>query len=266
MALAVLNACHVDIGTRYFVLPRRDLQQQQQRQQGGSLVCWIRILTHADVLSKQALTYQMQRFGRHQPVVAVRLTDPNAAKVKQIKDLHLLIRGAVLTQNDKRPTLVCGLPNAGKSSLIAALTHHRTMEVKKKNCYHLPKISARAGHTLGVKHHAFELDGATFSLIDTPGLRNAAERMDEAQMAHLLATGSMNIPKGCFQEFPNIADDIAQILWQGLQRHASLSGETSSSFSCRTPEELVQLHVHNSSQKNAATAKAKARKPSQYFP
>eukprot|EP00580_Thalassiosira_gravida_P015671 CAMPEP_0201664424 /NCGR_PEP_ID=MMETSP0494-20130426/5893_1 /ASSEMBLY_ACC=CAM_ASM_000839 /TAXON_ID=420259 /ORGANISM="Thalassiosira gravida, Strain GMp14c1" /LENGTH=321 /DNA_ID=CAMNT_0048143189 /DNA_START=52 /DNA_END=1014 /DNA_ORIENTATION=+ len=211
VVIEVINACHVDWASRQ--LPSRALLRRNAK-------LWVRVLTHADLLSEEALRYQMERASimvdndeeydmsmmtmadatkknknnnitsdYRIPVIALNLSDVEAgvAKGKALRPVKELLLGAkmIVGQATKTPKiLVCGLPNAGKSSFIYPLTKHRTMTIKKKKDYHLPKINKTAGWTLGTKSHAFEIkilkdskNGGkhhkkeTVSLTDTPGMR-----------------------------------------------------------------------------------------------
>ena len=246
LVVEVMNACHVDIGSRYLPLKR----------QRGQV--WIRILTHADSLSRPALAYQMQRAARfakttdqRQPqytVIAVNLKEAESLKTKHVKPvMHFLAeaQNQTLLANTiecRSSMLVCGLPNTGKSSLVHCLTKLRTMEVRKKKAYHLPKINATAGYTLGSKTHAFEYDRRMYSLTDTPGLRPRLESLHHEELAYLLATGSTKVVKGMFDNKPELETQIVEILWKGLKRHADLSGKT---IPFDSWEDLRTKHSHD---------------------
>eukprot|EP00977_Amphora_coffeiformis_P011891 scaffold2914_cov178-Amphora_coffeaeformis.AAC.10 len=250
LVVEVMNARHVDIAARY--LPTR-------RQPGQA---WLRILTHADSLSQSALAYQMQRASqleeRHSsrsdrqqpeiPVIAVNLKDAESLKTKSAKPIQQFLAMAqedvMAARKLQQPQgcLVCGLPNAGKSSLIHCLTKARTLQVRKKKSYHLPKISASPGWTLGSKSHTFEFQKNTYALTDTPGLRPRMESLDERDVAYLVATGTTQIVKGMFQTYPGLEPQVVEILWQGLKRHADLSNKTIPFDSC---ENLKTSHSRN---------------------
>ena len=135
--------------------------------------------------------------------------------------------------------LVCGVPNAGKSSFIYPLTKHRTLAVKKKKgSFHLPSINATAGWTMGTKSHVFDAkvprDGSSshkhktesISLDDTPGLRPRLDNLMENDelLASWLCTRGMKAPKGMLSKTNNdvnyntLEKYIIQILWAGLKR------------------------------------------------
>ena len=164
----------------------------------------IRVLTRADLLSDAALRYQIRRaeklrdkdrtmYTKDIAVVAMDLGNENI-KLKELKPFLEILAGAekVVEELTAEQTaeikpagsiVVCGLPNAGKSSLIRALTKERTLRVRKKKHYHLPKVSQTAGWTLGLKKHTVETKidnnkgNYQVSLTDTPGLRPRAKSM-----------------------------------------------------------------------------------------
>jgi hypothetical protein len=149
----------------------------------------IRCLTHADFISDGALRHQIavaeeqeqQRFhGTYRPsdfipTAIIALNLKNVTKAKQLRPVQLAIFGAAHVAGHNQ-ILVCGVPNSGKSSLILPLTKQRTMEVRNKKSYHLPKVSDRAGMTIAVKKHVMEaMTHGEVTLIDTPGLRPRLE-------------------------------------------------------------------------------------------
>jgi 50S ribosome-binding GTPase len=149
----------------------------------------IRCLTHADFISDDALRHQIavaeeqeqQRYhGTYRPsdffpTAIIALNLKNVTKTKQLRPVQLAIFGAAHVARHKQ-ILVCGVPNSGKSSLILPLTKQRTMEVRNKKAFHLPKVSDRAGMTIAVKKHVMEANThGEVTLIDTPGLRPRLE-------------------------------------------------------------------------------------------
>ena len=240
MVMEVMNACHVSVAPK--LLPnvfRRDTAPQ----------IWIRVLTHADLLSDDALQYQMQRASTlfenrssttDVAVIAMDLHNAESLKSKKLNPVRHVIVGAnkKTVPGGGESMVVCGLPNAGKSSLIHALTKDRTLQVKKKKSYHLPKISATAGRTLGTKNHAFNIGKKTYSLTDTPGLRPQAEMLNVWDTASLLATGSMQATKGMLSD-DELRQCIVTILWRALKRHADLS---STCIAFGSPDELWDAH------------------------
>ena len=233
----VMNACHVSIAAKL-------LPFNAQR-----VPIWIRVLTHADRLSDAALSYQMQQASRLHPhsgnnknknsshlendndtaipVVAMNLADPENINHKRLQNFLDVLLGARnkpyegdLANNTT--ILVCGLPNAGKSSLIYILSRPRTLQIKKKGKYHLPRINATPGWTLGVKRHVVLESNLT--LCDVPGLRPRAEALDLTDYAHLLVSGAMQAHPGVLDESEPLRRTIVDVLWKGLCRHAFVSG------------------------------------------
>ena len=273
MVMEIMNACHVQAAAQ--LLPATNVLH-------NSAQIWIRVLTRADLLSNAALQYQMEQAGRNIrmplrsifhcnsqiPVIAMDLhavvdekKKKKKAKVKQkslrpimnaIAGAHQLVAATQLAPissfGGTGSMVVCGLPNAGKSSLIYALTHHRTMAVRKKKAYHLPKISSRAGWTLSTKNHTFEMDQNKFTLTDTPGLRMRASHLDEEMTAHLLASGAMEPAKGALAN-QSLRQRIIDLLWQGLHRHSEIANESSPFAS---PDELWQADVSKNRKEDAA--------------
>ena len=252
--MEVMNACHVNVASNH--LPARRILNDFAQ-------VWIRVLTHSDLLSPEALQYQIEQASRLEygpsnrpatvPVMAVSLKDVESLKTKQLKPLMELIVGAFQSAptTQRSSMAVCGLPNAGKSSLIYPLTRARTLEVRKKKGHHLPKINAKAGWTLGTKNHAFEYQRETFSLTDTPGLRLRMDDMSPLQSAYLIATGSMVPPKGMLSNNEELRAQIVTILWRGLKRHADLSA-SSSSIPFDSPDDLWKVHCDDDQSKSTS--------------
>jgi 50S ribosome-binding GTPase len=196
----------------------------------------IKVLTHVDTISEAALRHQLayveeQERLKYPPsknkyptaVVAV-----NLAVVEKQKELRLLqdaIFGATQLANNNQ-VWVCGSPNSGKSSLILPLTKNRTMTVRNKRAYHLPKISQRAGMTLGIKKHVMESNSSSSmfhieaTLHDMPGLRPRLE--DPRTPAALMFAARVS------ETFPNYQelchnDHILQLQLEACNRHEILT-------------------------------------------
>ena len=258
IVIEVMNACHVDWAERQLPI----------RKDGNMHQIWARVLTHSDLLSEEALRYQMERAAsiicNHNsdsssyqiPVVALNLQDTTNLKQSYLRQVMEMLYGSKIVVTTMTPELsskllVCGVPNAGKSSLIYPLTKHRTLSVKKKKgSYHLPSINATAGWTMGTKSHVFDIkiprdnDGGrsstssnkhkteSVSLDDTPGLRPRLENLTEKndELARWLCTRGMKAPKGMLSKTGNdnyhtLERNIQQILWRGLKRHADISSQ-----------------------------------------
>jgi len=124
----------------------------------------IKCLTNADKLSDEALALQINQAEREHPgtaVFALNLTTADKIKATEVKNVKCAMIAAAARHfgADKSggKIVVCGSPNAGKSSLILPLTKNRTIQTRKKGAYHLPSISAKAGETLGVKRHTLQV-------------------------------------------------------------------------------------------------------------
>jgi ribosome biogenesis GTPase A len=167
---------------------------------------------------------EQQADGTPIAVVALDLSEKETTG-KQVKQLTKLIMGATEEARD-RQVLVCGIPNSGKSSLILPLTRARTLLHKKKQHYHLPKVSAAAGRTLGLKKHHLELPWKQLiALIDSPGLRPRLEdfkRYPET-LAMLLAVRAIEPYRGYRDD---VGDRILVKMLGALNRHALISETT----------------------------------------
>lgn len=221
VVVEILNACHVQVGLRYLSI-RKSLRE------ANPPPFWIRVLTHADMVDKQVLKYQMERASggspEKNPVVAVNLSEAKQTKAKQVKAIQQFMAACILWRSgqDTRSALVCGLPNAGKSSFIHALTRERVLKVRRKKEYHLASISSTAGHTLGMKKHSFDLNGLTVTLVDSPGVRSRSDFMDAQTISYFLATGSLQPGRTTMTK--EIKEEVIKILRRGLERHEELAG------------------------------------------
>lgn len=196
----------------------------------------IKVLTHVDTISEEALRHQLAYVEEQErlkyppssnkyPTAIIAL---NLHAVEKQKELHLLqdcIFGASQVVHNNQ-VWVCGSPNSGKSSLILPLTKDRTIAVKNKKAYHLPKISQRAGMTLGIKKHVMvssPLSSAYASevtLIDMPGLRPQID--DPRTPAALMFAARVT------ETFPNYQeichnDHILQLQLEACNRHEILT-------------------------------------------
>lgn len=269
VVVEVMNACHVDWADRN--LPARQMMQRNAN-------VWIRVLTHSDLLSKEALKYQIKRASyissisenirwnkksNYQvPVVALNLkevteTSSKERKFRTVMEMLLGARNVSSSDNGQhQKILICGLPNAGKSSLIYPLTKNRTLQVKKKKkSHHLPSINSTAGWTMGTKSHVFDIkveDNHTnrshktesVTLIDTPGLRPKLEDIgDGDELATWLATQSTKPQKGMFSKsnpnYESLKTKIVDILWQGIKRHKEIKGKP---LTYKSPDDLWKFH------------------------
>ena len=199
----------------------------------------IKVLTHVDKMSDAALRQQIQtvqqlderiRFPHQEPVAIVALNLQSVdIKARELSDIRDVLFGASLLVT-KPQILVCGIPNSGKSSLIYPLTRHRTVQEKKKGAYHLPRVSTKAGMTLGVKKHLLPPAFGSFirhsiTLIDMPGFRPKLVYADPDLVSLLLAAG-VTEP---FHGYKDIAShkSIVEILLKAVNRHASMTDPNS---------------------------------------
>ena len=196
----------------------------------------IKVLTHVDTISEEALRHQLayveeQERLRFPPssnkyptaIIAVHLTAVD--KAKELRLLQDCIFGASEVVHNNQ-VWVCGSPNSGKSSLILPLTKDRTMAVKNKKAFHLPKISQRAGMTLGIKKHVMTSNPLSSNFIsevtlhDTPGLRPFID--DPRTPAALMFAARVT------ETFPNYQeicdnDRILQLQLEACNRHEILT-------------------------------------------
>jgi ribosome biogenesis GTPase A len=178
------------------------------------------VLTRADLFSDTALRHQIRLAQYLHPRAAIVAVSMRAATgTNKVQALVHAITGAH-EHTIGRSILVCGLPNAGKSSIIYPLTMNRTIAVKKKQHYHLPKISQKAGQTLGMKNHVLDTG---VSLTDMPGMRPRLVSCTPDALALMLAA-SVTEP---FPGWDSLFDRgrvswIPQILLEALHRYADV--------------------------------------------
>jgi 50S ribosome-binding GTPase len=202
----------------------------------GRSIVRIKVLTHVDIISEEALRHQLAYVEEQErlkfppssnkyptAIIAVNLT--GVEKQKELRLLQDCIFGASeVVQNNQ--VWVCGSPNSGKSSLILPLTKDRTMTVKNKKAYHLPKVSQRAGMTLGIKKHVMtssplsSMFASEVTLHDTPGLRPFLD--DPRTPAALMFAARVT------ETFPNYQeicdnDRILQLQLEACNRHEILT-------------------------------------------
>jgi ribosome biogenesis GTPase A len=195
----------------------------------------IKVLTHVDKISDAALRQQIHtvqqideriRYPNQEPIAIFALNLQSVEiRARELSDVRDALFGASLMVT-KPQILVCGVPNSGKSSLIYPLTKHYTVQEKKKGAYHLPRVSAKAGMTLGVKRHVLTPAIGSFiknniSLVDMPGFRPKLLFADPGLVALLLSTG-VTEP---FQGYKDIAstETIVHILLKAVNRHAIMT-------------------------------------------
>jgi 50S ribosome-binding GTPase len=196
----------------------------------------MKVLTHVDTLSEAALRHQlayveeqeMMRYPASKNYIPTAIVAVNVTAVQKEKELRLLkdaIFGATQLANNNQ-VWVCGSPNSGKSSLILPLTKNRTMLVRNKKAYHLPKISESAGKTLGIKKHVMESDinssmyHMEASLIDMPGIRPRIEDPRTPVALMFAARASETFPTS--QDICP-GDRILQVQLEACNRHELLT-------------------------------------------
>jgi hypothetical protein len=196
----------------------------------------IKCVTHVDKVSDKVLWHQLQQIERANPgmaIFALNMGTANKMQRKQMRMVHEAVFKAVSLAGVSR-AVVCGLPNSGKSSVILPLTKEETMVNKKKKATHLPKISSKAGMTLGIKEHRMCSKPSIVFLTDTPGIRHKLEVLDEDYIALLVASSSTEMTKDTFDATAKELADysktsgpekVLRTLLRALNRHAAMSGE-----------------------------------------
>ena len=199
----------------------------------------IKVLTHVDMISDAALQQQIQTVQQMDDRIRLPNQQPLAIFALNLQSLELTMRelsevrdalfGASLLVS--RPQIVvCGAPNSGKSSFIYPLTRHRTVMEKKKGAYHLPRVSSKAGMTLGVKKHwlppAFgSRIKHNIALLDMPGFRPKLLFADPNLVSFLLSAG-VTEP---FQGYQDIVshEAMVKLLLKAVNRHATMTDPNS---------------------------------------
>lgn len=244
-------------------LPPRVLAETSEFENNNNSSIRIHCLTHVDAVSDEALRHQIQWIetadrAKHQeqqkksgmvklcrrPLAIfaldlARLRPHGGGVVRELNSFRDALLGAAshYTSPSSSPPMavISGAPNSGKSSLILPLTRQRTLEVKKKKNYHLPRVSVMAGRTLGLKKHVLPFPrkhaagtAATrpqqlrsMTLLDTPGLRPNVATSDPRLVAHMLAARVMEPFAGYKDIVSNLS--IIQLLLDAVNRHATLS-------------------------------------------
>jgi hypothetical protein len=227
----------------------------------------IKVLTHVDTISEEALRHQLayveeQERLKYPPssekyptaIIAVNLT--GVEKQKELRLLQDCIFGASEVVHNNQ-VWVCGSPNSGKSSLILPLTKDRTMTVRNKKAYHLPKISQRAGMTLGIKKHVMVSNPLSSNFVsevtlhDTPGLRPFID--DPRTPAALMFAARVIETFPHYTEFCD-NDKIIQLQLEACNRHEILTKQY---------EYYVKEALKQRSSTSSTTAKAKSASASQ---
>jgi 50S ribosome-binding GTPase len=194
-----------------------------------------RVITHADTVSMDVLKHQIafveeqERRNNYRYPTAIFFMNLNNAET--IKQKHMVafadaIAGSLSLADLRTNVVVCGIPNSGKSSLIMALTRVRTLEVKKKKDYHLPKISSQAGRTLGTKTHVMAYGNrqkTEITFMDSPGLRPRLEELDVQTIRLLLATKTVEPFKNYVKFMPN--NELLQILLLATNNYSQMNYE-----------------------------------------
>jgi 50S ribosome-binding GTPase/Type II intron maturase len=199
----------------------------------------IKVLTHVDTISDEALRQQIHtvqqidervRLPNQSPLAVFALNLQTVQiQAKELSEFRDALFGASRLVT-KPQILVVGIPNSGKSSLILPLTRHRTLMERKKGAYHLPRVSSKAGMTLGVKKHLLPPAFGSFikhniTLIDMPGFRPQLQYAEPALVTLLLSAG-VTEP---FQGYKTITshEAILELLLNAANRHATMSDPSS---------------------------------------
>jgi 50S ribosome-binding GTPase/Type II intron maturase len=220
----------------------------------------IKVLTHVDTISDAALRQQIRmvqqldermRYPNQSPLAIFAMNlQSTEIKLKELVDLQFALFGASRLVS-KPHMLVCGVPNSGKSSLILPLTKQRTITMRKKQEYHLPRISSKAGMTLGVKKHQLPPPLGTpydyvITLIDMPGFRPKLLHAEPSLVTLLLSAGVTEPFQGYKAVSPN--DHLIKLLLRATNRHAEMTDPNAppdyvTMLNLKEPTEDVNLFV-----------------------
>lgn len=181
------------------------------------------IFTHVDLLSDEAVNYVLQSTEEADPELAVVVMDTRNAKKlksKKLKSLKEIFLGAMLSTNSTK-TLLCGPPNAGKSSIILPLTRDPVNKIRARGDFHMSKVSPRAGRTVGIKEHRLTVTSPTF-LMDTPGL--LPYQLSDQKMLEVLVSGSLPDSAGVNPRLWDL-DAVLGCVINALNFHADMTGD-----------------------------------------